>query len=89
MGRITDRDVEIALLIADGETNKEIAARLGISEQTVKNRAREIYRKFGVNKKNPRVALTLIVRQHGIEAGPASSSSPSPLVVRDRIQRVQ
>jgi DNA-binding NarL/FixJ family response regulator len=36
-------------LISQGLTNKEIASRLGISEQTVKNHIHEIMRRTGVS----------------------------------------
>ena len=35
--RMTEREVSCALAIADGLSNSEIAARLGIAEKTVKN----------------------------------------------------
>jgi DNA-binding CsgD family transcriptional regulator len=34
--RLTQREREIVKLIAEGKTNKEIAAQLNMSEQTVK-----------------------------------------------------
>ena len=37
LARLTPRLLEVAALIADAKTNWEIAAILGISEQTVKN----------------------------------------------------
>ena len=44
-----------------GATNKEIAARLGLTEQTVKNRLSRIYRKVGVRN---RVELALRAARH-------------------------
>lgn len=40
---------KIANLKSDGLTNKEIAARLGKSEQTIKNQVRDIYRRLNVS----------------------------------------
>jgi non-specific serine/threonine protein kinase len=46
---LTKREEEIAQLVADGRTNGEIAALLGLSQSTVKNRLVRIYDKVGVN----------------------------------------
>lgn len=35
--RMTDREASVALLIAEGLANNDIASRLGIAEKTVKN----------------------------------------------------
>ncbi len=45
---LTQREQEIAALIADGGSNKQIARRLAISERTVKAHLTEIFRKLGV-----------------------------------------
>lgn len=57
----TRRDV-LALFIA-GLNNKEIAARLGFQEQTVKNNLRYIYRAFGAKSDRD---LNRILRERGI-----------------------
>lgn len=44
---LTRRQQEIAPLIAKGLTNKEIAARLNLSEQTVKNHVHSMLRRTG------------------------------------------
>ena len=43
---LTPREVEVVPLIAEGLQNKEIAQRLGLSEQTVRNHLSSIYRKL-------------------------------------------
>lgn len=48
-------------LVMRGATNREIAARLGLSEQTVKNRLSRVYRKVGVRN---RVELALYAYRH-------------------------
>ena len=48
-GRILSRrERELVLLLREGLTNKQIAARLHLSEQTVKNHVHHILRKVGV-----------------------------------------
>lgn len=45
--RLTPREIEILRHIASGEANKAIAARLGISDATVKLHLRKLLRKLG------------------------------------------
>ena len=45
--RLTAREAEVLHLLADGLPNKSIAARLGISDQTVKFHISSIYGKLG------------------------------------------
>lgn len=45
---LTDREARIAHLVATGNKNKEIATKLFISEQTVKNHLHNIFDKTGV-----------------------------------------
>lgn len=45
---LTKRQIEIARLIAQGASSKEIGFRLGIADSTVKNHAAQIFRKLGV-----------------------------------------
>lgn len=44
---LTSREEHLASLVAEGLTNKEIAVRLNLSEQTVKNHVHSILRKTG------------------------------------------
>jgi two-component system NarL family response regulator len=46
---LTDREIQVIKLIADGKTNKEIANSLTISEKTVKNHVRNIFQKLDVD----------------------------------------
>lgn len=46
---LTKREVEILILIANGQINKEIANSLNISERTVKNHISNIFKKIMVN----------------------------------------
>ncbi len=46
---LTNREIEVLKLIADGLINKEIAKNLFISEKTVKNHISNIFKKLDVN----------------------------------------
>ena len=54
---LTDRQRDLADLAALGLTDKAIAARLGISENTVGNHFRAVFAKLGVRKRSQLVAL--------------------------------
>ena len=56
MQELTPREYEVAELAATGYSNKQIADRLSISEQTVKNHMHSIFRKLALNN---RVELTI------------------------------
>lgn len=47
---LSNREKEVAELLAWGAAKKEIADRLHISERTVENQARSIYSKLGIQK---------------------------------------
>ena len=49
--RLTRRQTEIIAAIVDGHTNREIARRLSISEQTVKHHLTGIFEKVGVTNR--------------------------------------
>lgn len=53
---LSDRELEVLTLIAQGETNRGAAIRLFISEATVKTHLLHIYEKLGVNDRAAAVA---------------------------------
>jgi len=56
---LTGRELEILQLVADGHTNKAIAARLYVSADTVNGHLDNIYRKLGVSDRAHAVAVGL------------------------------
>ena len=59
--RLSNREREISGLVVQGFSNKEIAERLFIGEQTVKNHLHNIFEKLGVSN---RLELALYIVQH-------------------------
>ncbi len=56
---LSEREMEVLNLVVEGKSNKEIAALLGISHQTVKNHITSILRKFGVEDRTQAVVYAL------------------------------
>lgn len=48
---LTQREREVALLVADGLRSREVAERLGIASQTVKSHLKTIFDKLGVRNR--------------------------------------
>lgn len=64
--KLTPRENEILVLLAEGQSNKVIARNLGISDGTVKLHVKSILRKLGVHS---RVEAAVIAVEHGLRAG--------------------
>ncbi|MBV8052828.1 MAG: response regulator transcription factor, partial [Acidobacteriaceae bacterium] len=60
-GSLSKREEEIAHLVAQGKSNRQISAVLGLSEHTIKNYLFRIFEKLGVSS---RVELTLSILGH-------------------------
>ena len=54
-GRLTDRQLEVLALLAEGRTNAEIAARLVVSPRTVDNHVAALLRRLGVRSRRDAV----------------------------------
>ncbi len=56
---LSPREIEVLELVAAGRTNKEIAVKLDISNQTVKNHISSILRKLAVNDRTQAVVFAM------------------------------
>ena len=64
-GGLSEREVEVARLVASGCSNPEIAERLVISRRTAEHHVQHIYAKVGVSS---RAGLALFAHEHGLIA---------------------
>lgn len=58
-GSVTIRELEVLACCMEGMTNKQIAQRLGIAEDTANNHLRHIYAKLGVRDRTQAVVACL------------------------------
>jgi LuxR family maltose regulon positive regulatory protein len=58
---LSEREIEVLQLIAEGMTNPEIATRLFLSLYTVKTHTRNIYGKLGVNNRTQAVTKARVL----------------------------
>jgi DNA-binding NarL/FixJ family response regulator len=63
--RLTERELDVLRLVAQGHSNKEIAARLFISENTVKNHVRNMLEKLQLHSRME--AVMYAVRENLLE----------------------
>jgi DNA-binding NarL/FixJ family response regulator len=68
--KLSERELDVLALIAEGRPNKAIASRLGITERTVKAHLTRIYRRIGADD---RTQAALWARRHGMGAGPEAT----------------
>lgn len=55
--QLTDRELEVLVLLAEGLTNRQSALRLSISQSTLKYHMANIYRKLGVQTRSEALVL--------------------------------
>ncbi len=73
-GHMTDRELQVLTLLAEGLLATSIAARLQLSPRTVHKHLGNIYRKLGVHD---RLVAVSVARLHGlVETYPSSPGSP-------------
>ncbi len=62
-GGLSDRELEVLCLLAEGNTNAEIAKQLFISRRTAEHHVQHIYVKVGVST---RAGAALFAMEHGL-----------------------
>ena len=72
--RLTAKELKIIALIVQGYKNKEIASKLGTTEQVIKNYLRNVYDKIGVSD---RLELALFTIHHKILMEAATATGVS------------
>lgn len=72
---LSEGEMEVLRLVAQGADNKTVAEKLFLSEQTVANRLSEIYRKLHVNS---RIQATLVALRRGWVTLEGESPGRSP-----------
>jgi len=60
---LSEREADVARLVAEGLTNKQVAARLFISERTVDSHVRSILNKLGFSSR-AQIAAWVVTHQH-------------------------
>jgi DNA-binding NarL/FixJ family response regulator len=67
--RLTPKEIQIAILVWEGLTNREIGRIVGTTEQVIKNHLRSTFDKLGVWS---RLELAMYVASHGGKTWPES-----------------
>ncbi|MGC9333868.1 MAG: response regulator transcription factor, partial [Anaerolineae bacterium] len=68
---LTDREMEVLHLVAQGQTNHQVAHELGLSVRTIEAHLTHIYNKLGVGSRTE--AALLAQRAGWFSSGPPSS----------------
>ena len=63
---VTSREVDVLALVADGLSNREVAARLHLSPRTVERHVGTLLDRTGAAD---RAALRDVARRHGVQTG--------------------
>ena len=80
--RLTIKEMQVAALVWEGQTNREIARAIGATEQVVKNYLRNTFDKLGVWS---RLELAIYVAQHGVEKWWKTSQCARLIFCRERL----
>ena len=65
MDQLTPREYQVAMLVARGLSNKQVAYELGISYGTVKLHMHHIIRKLGVQRRYAIILMTMMPDSSG------------------------
>jgi DNA-binding CsgD family transcriptional regulator len=82
--QLSRRELEVAGLVAQGLTNREIAKRLFISERTIDGHLEHVREKLGVNTR-AQVAAWVVRQEANGAAAAAPSEAVAPTVARRRL----
>lgn len=78
---LTTRELQVISAVKAAESNREIAARLSVREDTVKHHLSNIFDKLGVFS---RVELAVFAINHGLDAGDMLVAPPAERIDRRR-----
>jgi DNA-binding NarL/FixJ family response regulator len=62
---LTDQERTVLRLIGEGLTNRQIGARMGLAEKTVKNYTSHLLAKLGLERRTQAAILATELRDHG------------------------
>jgi two-component system, NarL family, nitrate/nitrite response regulator NarL len=82
MKSLAARETQVANLVAEGLPNKNVAAKLGLSEHTVSNYLFRIYNKLGISSRIE-LALYVLKEQEPHNASPLAPSRKKTAGIRD------
>ena len=71
-GQLTPHELQVALIVANGASNREAAAALFLSPKTIEFHLAHIYRKLGVRT---RTQLAALASRRGWLAGPSADAN--------------
>jgi DNA-binding NarL/FixJ family response regulator len=69
---LTPKEVQVAMMVWQGLTNREIGRLMGTSEQVIKNHLRSTFDKLGVWS---RLELAMYIASHGGQSWPMNTES--------------
>jgi DNA-binding CsgD family transcriptional regulator len=82
-GALTPAEARVAALVAEGKTNREVAAALFLSERTVEGHLAHIFGKLGVRNRRQIASVLAPTQEQGVPGsntggGPVSADSSAP-----------
>jgi DNA-binding CsgD family transcriptional regulator len=75
LGALTPAEERVAALVAEGKTNREVAAALFLSDRTVEGHLSHVFGKLGIRHR-AELARALDARESRVEAPPNAGESP-------------
>jgi DNA-binding NarL/FixJ family response regulator len=72
---LSDREMEILRIVADGASNKEVAMRLSISVNTVRVHVHDIFKKLGIKSRTQAALYVLRTEQQPASSGDTNNAA--------------